>query len=138
MKRVNLNSRQILLGCAVMLAFLVQSMIPHGYMPNFKSHQFFEITICQGVENRTILVDENLNPVSQKTKDQSHQQNKHSSNKSCLFAPVSFQSFVIDNFVYTYLSLITYEFFSESNPEYLYQTTSTSPYLSQGPPNFLS
>jgi hypothetical protein len=62
----------------LLLLFLVKSFVPIGFMPNISlaslNEPFQAVVICSGLEEKTILVDQDGNEVSQ-TSD--HQTNKN-------------------------------------------------------------
>jgi hypothetical protein len=127
------NQAQMLLGILVVLAFLAQSLIPAGYMPNFKSGHVFEITICHGADQLNVLVDENLNPVTPDTK-----QHKTDNAAPCIFASASAKHLAFQSFIFQQVEHLTYEAYVERSTGRHFVSIINRPYFGQGPPTFLS
>lgn len=133
MAKFTSNQAQTLLGFLTVLAFLAQSLIPAGYMPNFKSGHVFEITICHGADQVNVLVDENLNPVSP---DSHHDKGDNSS--PCIFAATSSKHLAFQSFIFQQVEHLTYEAYVERSTGRHFASIINRPYFGQGPPTFFS
>lgn len=104
-----------------LIAFLVQSAIPAGFMPRFLTGHVFEVTICHGADAKTVLVDKNMNPVK-------------SSQPDCPYATLatkygagSVTPYVtLQNFAYVAYALVAVTGIDFTYPK---------PWTSQGPPS---
>lgn len=70
--------RQWLTICTILLAFMCQSFVPAGFMPDFDASGKTALVICSGLDAKTIFV----------ANDQNDHQNdqKHRSEKPCSYA----------------------------------------------------
>lgn len=121
------------LGMFVLLAFLAQSIIPTGYMPKFGTGKFFEIVICHGAEQVSLLVDEHMQPV--KVADHKNNQNNSADDtKPCVFASASGSSLEAQNFLHQQTEYLIYEQFVVREVRQPTQNISAKSYLAQAPP----
>lgn len=123
----------MIFGLLTVLAFLAQSLIPMGYMPNFKSGRVFEITICHGTDQVKVLVDENLNQVSPDTKNHGTD-----NSSSCIYATTSGKDLAFQTFLFQQIEHLTYEAYVERSTGRHFISVINRPYFGQGPPTFLS
>lgn len=103
--------KQNSLHICILLAFALQALMPHGFMPSFKGGEV-SIVICTAQGEKTIILDGDNNPV----KD--HQHNK--SHSDCIYGisqsaslnhayDLNFQSFIFEhNHYYVQASQISY------------------------------
>lgn len=121
---------QLLVGIILLIAFLVQSLIPSGFMPSFQVGKTFHITICQGVDQVSIEVDGNMNPV---------QKSGHSTDTKlpCLYSSIFGKYVSVTDFVFAQTVYLSYEEFvvrdMQSHDVYQHYPA----YFPQAPPHSL-
>lgn len=117
----------------ILLALLVQSFIPNGYMPSLTSGKIFQIVICQGNEQSVVTVDADMNRVAP------HKQGHDKSDMSapCVFAALSAQQLIPQLFLYDIVRYVTHAQQIEHNLVEMVTVLPTKYYSSQGPPSNL-
>lgn len=64
----------------IILAVLVRTLIPAGFMPDMNSGKMFQMVICTAEGAKTVTMDDTFNPLSEKTPV------PHEKAKSCDFS----------------------------------------------------
>lgn len=130
------NLRFGLMGLLVALSFLLQSLIPTGYMPELGSDKLFQIVICQGAEQTTILVDENMQPVHDESPDQTTPSGTHGKAdlKPCVFSSFTHASLQTRDFYIAYIERLTYAKYVERHAQPTPYRISIKPYNDRAPP----
>jgi hypothetical protein len=118
---------QFYIGLILALAFIAQSCIPFGYMPKFGTGKIFAMTICHGVDQSTLWVDEHMKPVKDLPSKDSH-------DKPCVFASVSSKNLSTQTFLFQQTEILTYEEYVVRDDHRIYVSLTPHSYFSQGPP----
>ncbi len=127
------KSFRLFSGLFIVLAFFVQSVIPVGYMPKFDAGHFFEITICHGADITKIVVDENMQPVTDVQK-KSAGDTSTENHKPCLYSAVSFKSLGLPFFVYHHVEQLIYEQYVDRGSSPTISILTHPPYEGRAPP----
>lgn len=98
------KSYQFFLGLLLALALFAQGLIPSGYMPVIGKGKIFEITICHGNDQATILVDDNMQPV----KGQGQGDTDHQKSAPCLFMGMSAKYLAQQDFIFQQVEHLIY------------------------------
>jgi hypothetical protein len=118
------------MGIIIALAFFVQSFLPMGYMPQFNTGKFFEVTICHGDDLAKVLVDEHMQPV--KNDDG---QTSHKKSAPCLYSSVTSKNITLQTFLYQQTEQLTYEQYVVRNTPQLAFEFIHTPYNGRAPPS---
>ena len=125
---------QIFSGIILLIAFLAQSIMPSGFMPSFEIGKTFQIIICQGVNQVSIEVDKDMNPVQ---KSGHIPKNTPDHLLPCLYASFTPQYFHTHEFLLSEIIYLTYEEFVIRDIDLIHSSPPTPHYHAQAPPNFL-
>jgi hypothetical protein len=127
------ENHRLYFGLIMALAFFAQSLLPAGYMPQFNTGKFFEITICHGDDIAKVVVDEHMNPVKDGGADKLGDHYK-----SCPYASASFKGLALLTFLYHYTEQLTYERAVERKPVAFVLHSFWQPYEGRAPPQSLA
>ncbi len=125
---------RLYLGFIIALAFFAQSIIPVGYMPQFNTGKFFEITICHGDDLAKVVVDEHMHPVKGMSGSQGNTEKSGSHYKSCPYSAVSSKNIALLAFLYHYTERLIYERFVDWEQSQLVSYFIRPPYEGRAPP----
>ena len=114
----------------ITLGILAQAIIPAGFMPNFSKGKIFELTICQDAGLATILVDGNMNPV---TDDAGHDPD----NSQCIYTTVPQAFAIATDYVVAVHETILYERYVPRDMGIILDSHHPHFYSAQGPPYIL-
>lgn len=125
---------RLCLGFIVALAFFAQSMIPVGYMPQFNTGKFFEITICHGDALAKVVVDAHMHPVKGMSGTQDNTEKSGAHYKSCPYSAVSSKNIALLVFLYHFTERLIYERFVDREQSQPVSSFIRLPYEGRAPP----